>query len=225
MLLGTSCALCRAPADLDRNLCHDCATELPWLVHACHHCGMPLTPTASSTTCRDCRQRPRFDHVVPGFVYEQPIRWMIARLKFDGQLTYARLLGDLLAAHIRERLDEHGDVLPEQLIPVPLHRSGYRQRGFNQAERLARRLGGQLACPVEPRMVERGRATERQSTLAAERRAANMRDAFVCRGTLRARHVAIVDDVMTTGHTVAALDRCLRAAGATRVDIYCVARA
>ncbi|GAB3680970.1 ComF family protein [Salinisphaera aquimarina] len=213
--------LCRAPASLARELCGDCEQELPWLTHACVHCALPLTGTVGITRCHRCARQPRFDRALAAFAYDQPIRWLITRLKFDGRLAHARLLGDLLA----ERVVHAGLDAPEMLVPVPLHPSGYRRRGFNQSERLARRIARVQRRPVASGLVERVRDTVAQSTLSADRRAANVRRAFVCHGSLAGRHVAIVDDVVTTGQTALAVARCLRTAGAARVDLYCVGRA
>ncbi|WP_202962191.1 ComF family protein [Salinisphaera shabanensis] len=136
-------------------------------------------------------------------------------------MPHARLLGDLLAERIAA-----GDIAtPDCLVPVPLHPINLRQRGFNQAERLARRIARQLDVSIAMRGIERRRATQRQSMLAASERRANIRDAFACDVDLAGAHIAIVDDVVTTGHTVRALAACLRSAGARRVDLYAVARA
>lgn len=221
-LLGPRCLLCRAPATLECDLCAPCTHELPWSHHACRYCALTLSEAHDGDLCRTCARTPRFDAAITGFTYDDPIRWLITRLKFDGRLSHARLLGDLLARRIADR----EPTLPDLLVPVPLHRAGYRRRGFNQAERIARRLSRTLGTPLATAdLIERARDTARQSTLAAHRRAANVRGAFVCPRPLHAEHVAIVDDVVTTGQTATAVADCLRRAGATRVDLYCVARA
>ena len=220
-LLGPRCLLCAAPAPLRRELCDACLADLPWLEAACRHCALPLSNDASSRACSDCRRRARFDRAVAVFHYAPPIDWLVTRLKFQGRLNHARLLGDLLAKHVHAAdLD-----LPDVLVPVPLHPTGYRRRGFNQAERIAARLAGPIGSPVTSNLLRRTRDTAPQSTLAANRRAANVRDAFTVRAPLAGEHVAIVDDVVTTAHTATAVARTLLGAGAGRVDLYCVARA
>jgi len=220
-VLGPRCLLCRAPATLERELCGPCTQELPWLTHACRCCALALNASNTGDLCRVCARRPRFDAAVAAFGYQEPVRWFITRLKFNGQLAHARLLGDLLGARIASSATPR----PDLLVPVPLHRAGYRRRGFNQAGEIARRLSATLGCPVNARALERQRDTARQSTLPAHRRAANVRNAFVCPQPVTARHVAIVDDVVTTGQTAVAVADCLRRAGVQRVDLYCVSRA
>jgi ComF family protein len=115
--------------------------------------------------------------------------------------------------------------LPELLIPVPLHRMRLRTRGFNQAMELARHLGQRLAVPVDCRICRRDRRTEPQSLTPLRLRRRNLRGAFSVTGELPAgAHVAIIDDVMTTGHTVEELARVLTRAGAGRVEVWVIAR-
>lgn len=220
-MLGPQCLLCAAPAPLARELCTDCAHDLPRLAHACRHCALALPEHAGSLACPACHRRPRFDRGVAAFDYAAPVDWLITRLKFHERLNHARLLGDLLAERVRaEPLDR-----PDALIPVPLHPAGYRRRGFNQAERIAARLAPALGVPVYRKTLRRHRDTRRQSELPAAERAANMRHAFAATRPLDGLHVAVVDDVVTTGHTAAAVARALRDGGCRRVDLYCVARA
>ena len=114
--------------------------------------------------------------------------------------------------------------MPELLLPVPLHPKRLRERGFNQALEIARPLGRRFQIPVEARACRRIRATRPQSELALAERRGNLRGAFAVRGALTARHLAIVDDVVTTGATVSALARVLLRQGVQRVDVWAVAR-
>ena len=157
------------------------------------------------------------------FHYDEPARWLIARLKFNGALAHARVLGDLLGTQIAGATPE--SERPDALVPVPLHPAGLRRRGFNQATLIAERLAQALDRPVTPRAAARVRDTPPQRELPAGSRAANVRGAFACRGPSPAAHVAIVDDVVTTTRTAAALADALRRAGAQRITLYCVARA
>ena len=220
-LLGPACVLCHAPASLEQDICVECKAELPWLGSACRHCALTLSELTADRICPDCRKRPLAERAIAALHYRPPADWLVTRLKFGARMPHARLLGDLLA----ERIVAADMCRPDYLVPVPLHAKNLRKRGFNQAERIARRLTEPLAVPIAARGIERRVATERQSTLAASARRANVRNAFVCRRDLHGAHVAIVDDVVTTGHTVRALAACLRRAGAQRVDLYAVARA
>ena len=114
---------------------------------------------------------------------------------------------------------------PEYLIPVPLHRNRYRQRGFNQAIEIAQSLSRELAIPLNLNACVRLRDTPHQIDLSAKQRRKNMKHAFAARGLSTIRHVAIVDDVMTTGATASELAIALKNAGVDRVDVWVCARA
>lgn len=221
ILLAPRCVLCRAPASLTHALCEPCHDELPRISVACDYCALPLPANSDTRCCPDCRNHPHFDASVAACRYSQPLPWLITQLKFAGHLYYAPVLGNLLA----EAIEQSGQRIAQRLIPVPLHDRAYRRRGFNQAERIASRLGQRLNRPVANAVASRQRDTHAQSGLSAARRAANVRDAFAVHDSLEGQHVAIVDDVVTTTRTATALADCLRAAGAARVDVYCVARA
>ena len=153
--------------------------------------------------------------------YRAPVAYLIQRLKFSGELGLAPLLADLLADRIRAR----DTPLPELLLPVPLHPARLRERGFNQATQLARRLGGRLDIALDYRLCRRHRRTAPQSLLPVGERRGNMLGAFSVAGNVPAGHIAIVDDVMTTGHTVGELARQLRRAGAQCIEVWVIARA
>jgi ComF family protein len=142
-------------------------------------------------------------------------------LKFNGQLGPAQLLGTLMA----QRLAARGAPLPELLIPVPLHAARLQRRGYNQALELGRVLAGQLSLQLAPTGARRLRPTREQTALSAAERRRNVRGAFAVSTAVRGRHVALLDDVITTGNTVAELARAARKAGAARVEVWAVARA
>jgi len=114
--------------------------------------------------------------------------------------------------------------MPEIIIPVPLHRTRLRERGFNQALEIARPIARSLSIPVDYKSCERVRKTSAQSLLPAAERRKNIKGAFRVTRPIAARHVAILDDVMTTGHTVQELAATLRKAGVERIDVWVVAR-
>ena len=219
--LAPRCPVCAASIDVAAGLCSGCRGDLPVLDAQCRHCAIPLAETASARVCAACARRPRFDRAFAAFHYRQPIAWMIGGLKYHQHLAHARVLGDLLAEHIAATVFEPPDVM----APVPLHAAAFRRRGFNQAERIAARLSERLGWSLDRDAFIRLRDTPRQSTLDAQQRAANVRDAFVARRDLTGRRVAIIDDVMTTTRTASAIAGAARAAGARSADIYCVARA
>jgi ComF family protein len=221
LLFPPNCVLCGAsgqPPLLD--LCTDCENDLPGNEHACARCALPLNSAAAQ--CNACLVRPPpFDRALVPFRYSYPLRNLVRSLKYVGELSHARILGTLVARAAGERRD----ALPHLIVPVPLHRLRYRERGFNQARELARFIGSALRIPIDDRTCTRVRATADQTELSAAERRKNVRGAFAMTGPLRARHVAIVDDVLTTGSTVAAIAPVIRAAGATTIEVWAVARA
>ena len=213
------CRLCGSPVAAAFRLCMACEQELPWLAAGCVQCAHP---GAAGALCGRCQQRsPAFDCTTALFHYRPPVDHLLKSLKFSGELAIAPLLARLLAGRIAARHEP----LPGLLVAVPLHRSRLHERGFNQATLLATRLGRQLAIPVAQRLCARRRATYPQSLLGTTARRLNMRRAFAIHGTPPATHVAIVDDVMTTGHTAGELARALKLAGAHRVEVWVIARA
>lgn len=216
------CVLCGDPGQDGLDLCRPCRLDLPLQGHACPRCGMALgAASTAATLCGTCqRHPPPYDRVLAPFRYDTPLDHLIHRLKYHGRLEQARLLGDLMALW----LEQHLDSLPARVIPVPLHPTRLRARGFNQAVELARRVCKRLELPLDTHSCQRQRATLPQSELAdARARARNIKGAFAVRGEMP-ETVAIVDDVMTTGNTVGELAKGLRAAGASYIEVWTCAR-
>lgn len=219
-LYPARCVLCDAAGDEGLDLCRGCRGDLPRLRHACRHCAAALPATAGVNLCPDCLRRPApFTAAWAPLHYATPADWLIVQLKFHRRLSHARLLGALLAAHVSEA-DR-----PDALIPMPLHKRRWRERGYNQAAEIAAEAGSRLGLPVWRQAARRMRPTAPQAELPAAKRRGNVRGAFAAGPQVAERHVAIVDDVATTAHTAAELARTLRRAGAHRVDLYCAARA
>lgn len=218
-ILSPVCVLCGATAEGPFDLCRACNADLPYIRGACHRCGVPL-PTRAEV-CGRCLQRPpAYDSLLAPFLYTPPISALITGLKFQNRLHYARLLGELLGQSIGA-----GAARPDCLLPVPLHPARLRQRGFNQALEIARPLAERLQIRLDIVSLQRSRATDMQSGLPAERRRANVRNAFQFVDSHPAAHVAIIDDVVTTGHTVEEMAHVLRRAGVKRVEVWAIARA
>lgn len=218
--LPSICSVCGTDAHRELDLCLPCHEELPFNAHACPRCASPLAEPASPV-CGQCLGRHwYFDRSLVPFVYRPPISGLITALKFHGQLASARLLGELLCEHVLA----HNASLPQALIPVPLHASRLRERGFNQALEIGRILSRRLGIPLQKHACRRLRRTAAQSGMQVRARRRNVRNAFSYSGPGTFEHVAIVDDVLTTGHTVNEVARVLRKAGAHRIDVWCVAR-
>jgi ComF family protein len=201
-----------------------CETELPWLGDQCQTCALPL-PTAG-LTCGQClKQPPAFERVATPWTYSFPVDTLITRFKHSAKWPFGRLLAELLAQFLQHRFDEDLN-RPDALIPVPLATKRLRQRGFNQATMLARWLSTSLDIPCDETLLLRIQDTSAQQDLNAEARKKNLCNAFALApdAFINGRHLALVDDVLTTGTTAQALARLLMNAGAARVDVYCLAR-
>jgi ComF family protein len=225
LLFPPTCILCGAPGDGDLDLCAGCRHDLPAIAPCCTRCALPLPKELSGSRslalCGACqRHPPPFAHCHAAFRYQDPLPSMIAGLKFRGRLNVLRLTGLLLAASLRAS----GAELPEAIVPVPLHRKRLRKRGYNQALELARIVGRELALPVDDLCCERMIATRPQAELEQKARHKNLRGAFRATVDMQDRHVAILDDVVTTASTVSELTRVLQRAGCQRVDVWTVAR-
>lgn len=199
--------------------CGPCRKSLPWLTAACARCGIALP--AVQPACGACLKRPPlFDHTRALFRYAAPIDRLVLGFKYGGRLDVGRVLGQALAAAIAQ------DPTPvDAIVPVPLHRRRLRERGYNQSLELARPIARALAIPLLTHAVRRVRPTPPQTRLDYAQRRRNVRQAFAVRADVAGKRLAIVDDVMTSGHTANALARCLKQAGATEVVVWVVARA
>ena len=218
------CLLCSEPADASTPICTACETELPWLGDQCQTCALPLP--ASGLTCGQCLQQPpAFERVAAPWRYSFPVDTLITRFKHNAKWPLGRLLGELLVQFLQHRFEEDLE-RPDALVPVPLAAKRLRQRGFNQAAMLARWLSEGLNIPCDETLLRRIQDTSAQQELKAQARKRNLRNAFALApgATIAGRHLALIDDVLTTGATAQTLARLLMDAGAARVDVYCLAR-
>lgn len=218
-VLPLRCLLCAGRGADGIDLCADCAAELPRNRSCCARCALPLALPAA--LCGECQRRlPPWDAAWAPFRYGWPLDRLESRFKFGADLAAGRVLSTLWQRELCP-VD-----LPQLLLVVPLHRSRLRGRGYNQALELARPLAGALKLPLRHDVLRRRRATGAQTELDAVARRRNVRGAFALReGVALPDHVAILDDVMTTGATLAECARILRRAGVPRIDVWALARA
>jgi len=210
------CALCLAPSR-ERLVCAACEAALEGAASACERCASPVLRGGRCDACRG--RRLAFDAALARFDYRFPVDRLVLRFKYAGDLAVGRWLS--------ERLAERAASMPrpDVLVAPPLARTRLRERGFNQAVEIARTVGRRLRLPVDAHAIERRRETAPQARLGRRARQANLRGAFACARNVDGLHVAIVDDVLTTGATADALARALKHAGAARVSVWAVARA
>src|SRR5574343_2086299 len=222
--LRRHCQLCDETTDHPRHdICTACEAELPWPGAHCQVCALPLP--APGMICGVCQKKPpAFARVEAPWRHAFPVDSLITRFKHQAQWPFGRLLGELLAEHLLHAYDE-GLPQPQALLAVPLARRRERQRGFNQARMLADWLSRALQIPAPDDWLSRTLDTPAQQGLDAATRKRNLRQAFVVDAAERVEslHLALVDDVLTTGATANMLARLLLRAGAARVDVYCLA--
>ncbi len=218
--LPRSCALCASPAQND--ICTGCERELPRITAACRWCGIPFE---GGELCGDClTDPPAFARCIAPLRYEAPISHLLGAFKYQGNFNYGRILSRLLIERLRQEFRRPEPIAIDAIVPVPLHWSRRWRRGFNQAELIADELSRALNLPMQSRWLRRTRSSAPQQSLDAEARRKNLRDAFHCSDAVRGLHIAVVDDVVTTGATANVIARTLLAAGAASVEIWCLAR-
>jgi ComF family protein len=219
LLLPARCLLCGARGAGGEDLCAGCLDDLAANQPACAACALPLA--APAPACGGCLRRPPpFTAAWAAFRYQHPLDLLESRFKFHHDLAAGRVLATAMAARAREA----APACPALLVPVPLHPRRLRERGYNQALELARPLAAALGIPLRHDVLARVRDTPAQTGLDATARRRNLRGAFVAIDALP-DHVALLDDVMTTGATLRECARVLRRAGVARVDAWALARA
>jgi len=221
-LLPPTCILCGNKGFESRDLCDPCYQRLPKNNQCCYRCAEIFEiPVASPTLCGRCLSSPpAFDETYAPFIYQGEMRHLITSLKFGSHTKNARLLGLLLADHLKKTAQR-----PDLILPVPLHKSRYRERGFNQAIEIAKTVSKELQIPLDLSSCIRHRHTPHQIALTAKQRHFNIKNAFSISKPIHAQHIAILDDVMTTGSTAHELALLLKKAGVSRVDVWICARA
>jgi ComF family protein len=214
-LLPQDCMLCGAPTGA-RQVCAECAAELPWLDEACPRCALP---GPGGRVCGRCTSTPpAFDATVACFTYEYPVDRLVQSLKYGHRLAVGRWLAERLLERIGP---DHG---ADVVVPMPLHRARLAERGFNQSLEIARHVAHRLALRLDVEGARRVLSTAPQVDLPLDARARNVRGAFACTRRFDGLRVAVVDDVMTSGASLDELAATLKAAGAARVVNWVAAR-
>jgi ComF family protein len=232
LLFPPRCVTCHR---LGAWLCTNCQDqiEIIWLP-VCYRCGLPLeeAPSPSSGlsqkaryTCDRCQDKNSpLDGLCACAFHAGPLRQAIHQLKYEDVRALAAPLGRLMSQRWAALQPEDHDI--DVIVPVPLHPTRQRKRGYNQAALLARELGAEFRLPVVENVLVRIKATAPQVDLGAKERQANVRDAFqVVNSNLAGKQVLLVDDVCTTGATLEAAGSALRDGNASSIWAYTLARA
>ena len=220
LLFPPQCVLCSCVGETTP-VCERCVAILPFNRLACRRCAEPLEgdPLNDSICGRCLIDPPEYRRAISPMLYQFPVSSAIKSLKFGGKLWHLPLLASWLAVAVEPVRSE-----VDALVPVPLHRLKHGLRGFNQARELALLLSRQTGLPLLSG-ARRIRSTAPQSDLTADARADNVCGAFAVDSPLQFKRLLIIDEVMTTGETCAALTRALIEAGAQEVSVLTVARA
>lgn len=223
-ILPHYCCFCEEEAKNTRDVCSDCEKTLPWAFERCYRCGLAGEFKSSTVYCENCVENPPgFDRLCAVFSYEKPITKLIRGLKFGRKLCYGQILGEWLADKVNDWYPEGN--FPEAIIPIPLHPKRLSKRGYNQALECLWSVKKQHKIPILHNVCSRIRHTKPQSELKnRDQRRFNLNKAFRVIKPLNLEHVAIMDDVVTTGSTVNNMSMALKAAGVLLVDVWCMAR-
>ena len=217
-LVPARCLNCGSITRASLTLCENCSKDIITNAKSCLCCALPM-PVAGQV-CGRCQQhRPDYDQALATLLYGGMARQLVTELKFQGKLANAGLLASLF----HERLPDFER--PQCLVPIPLHTSRLRERGYNQSLEIARVLGKLLDIPIDYRLANRRRPTARQAELPRRAKRANVFNAFEATTSQIPGHIAVIDDVMTSGHTLNEFARVMKKAGAHRVQVWAMTRA
>lgn len=222
--LASRCWLCQQPLQLAKHgICSLCLDQLPAIPSCCPRCGLPSSH--SHQPCGRCLLKPvGWQSLVFAQVYQPPVSTLLLRFKFSATPELAVPLARLLLLRWLERWRDGSVVKPQVLLSIPLHLSRYRQRGYNQAELLARPLAHWLGCEYFPEALQRLRATPAQQQLSERERKRNLQQAFRCTQKLAGKHIALIDDVVTTGSTISEVAKLLNKEDIASLQIWCICR-
>ena len=218
--INHNCVFCDL-ISANKSICHDCFEDLPRPTNPCLCCAIDLPVTSKYQYCHQCVSNPPpFKRTYAAFNYQFPINLVIPKIKKERQRFHLTWLAAALAAQIS---NQPSSKHPQALIPVPISMLKKIYKGYNQTEQLAQYLGKLLKIPVDDSLVLKYRNTRPQAELNARERKQNLQQAFSVTDNIY-QHVAIIDDVMTTGSTAIEIAKALRETGIEQVDLWILAR-
>ena len=231
ILPAQPCVLCGVMSH-DGLWCAICDRALPYLDMP--HCPICALPSPAGAVCGQCiKHQPLFNCTTAVFGYAFPLDKLIQAMKYGEQLALAHAFAEKMAQRIKNSNFKQGadgkdnpvsplrrDRMPDYVIPMPLHPAKLRERGFNQSMLLAAKVVSELGLELLPDVCQRVRNTPPQSALPWKERKKNMRNAFRCDADLTGHHVALVDDVLTTGASLNALAEAVQKRGASEISVW-----
>ena len=223
LLFSRFCYHCKKPRYHLFELCMACIKTIPFITTHCITCGLPLT--IDNLSCGQCMKQPTpINKTIPCMHFKDLGKELVLQLKYFNGLYLVTALSRMMHHTIRRHY-AHND-LPQGMVAVPMHSHKLRWRGYNQSLLLCKRLQKLLVIPNYSHHIYKQRSTSDQSSLSLINRKSNIRNAFAIRNKQKLPpHVAIIDDVMTSGNTVFELAKLLKKQGCTKVDVWCLARA
>jgi ComF family protein len=220
--LHHSCCLCAEKSP--RRLCAPCEQDfLETPQYCCTCCGLPLEQQA--LLCGEClTQLPAFDHTFSPFLYQKPLSDLILQFKESSDVVIGEALAELLSREIQQRYQQQALTFPDYLVTPPMHWRKRWQRAFDHAGILCQRIHKEIKIPIYKHIKKLNNQQADQKALSRKERILAMQNIFEATKPLSGQHVAIVDDVMTTGATANAMALALKQAGAGYVTVWALAR-
>lgn len=222
--IGNLCWICYQPLNyLSHGICSLCFHKLLDKPMSCSRCGLPIDSELS--ICTVCHNHPPpWQHLIAVTNYQPPLSQLIYRFKYNKQQQIGHILARLMLLTWLKQRHLTGLRRPNRLISVPLHHNRKWIRGFNQADLLAFWLAKWLTCQWRADTLIRTKSTPFQACLSINERKENVKNAFICQERMYGQHVAIIDDVVTTGNTVKEICQLLINEGVASIQVWCICR-
>lgn len=218
-----NCILCRLSLKLPWGICSQCFKLINFPLSSCLVCGLPLF--YNDKTCYHCvKFKPNWQRLTAFSAYQYPFTKLIHQFKSNNKTALSYALARLIfLAWYQHRLST-GLIKPDIVTCVPLHKSRYWSRGYNQSALLAKPIARWLGADFQPFLVKRNFRRTDQKLLSKQQRAVNVNQLFSCDYDLTGKTIAVIDDIVTTGHTVNELSKRLKRQGALHIQVLCLCR-
>lgn len=210
-----NCLMCAVATNNALSLCQICIDSLPLAPNpSCQQCGLAI----QGEICGSClKHPPHYEKTTALFAYTYPTNAILQHYKYNNAIYLSQTFGSLLAEEML-----HSEI--DTIIPMPLHPSRLQERGFNQSLEMAKVIAKQTAIPLDATSCRKTKNTPPQASLPLKERLKNMKGVFSCEQSFTGQHVALVDDVMTTGTSLNELAKTVKRAGAIKISCYVLAR-